>query len=186
MKGVIQTILAIILFITGLITYIFFRSYSGELIPFPLLWYFVGILLMIAGAALYYLGLSNHEKKEHEELQNKIAAFKLTSEKIKVDLNHCEVKSNVYTEEHERIKPLRAQAFDAVFDSSKNISQERVYQSVLVFETEVNGLLERFYSEIIDKDEVTLRFLIGRQKETYIYFDIEDGTYYFDMEFLDK
>jgi hypothetical protein len=43
-----------------------------------------------------------------------------------VDLNDCKIKTNNYTEQVEKVKSYRVQAFDAMYDSSKNIENVNV------------------------------------------------------------
>ena len=74
---------------------------------------------------------------------------------------------------------------DAMYDASKNLEQININQTILIFETDHYGQREHFNSSIIDKDELTLKYLMQRQKVTYIYIDKSDrSNYYFDLEFL--
>jgi hypothetical protein len=131
--------------------------------------------------------LSSRDRKVRQNLKAEINNFKLTADKIKVDLNNCKIRANNYTEQVEVVKNYKAQAFDALYDSSKNIANVNINQAVLIFETDKYGEKERYFSPTIYKDEVTLRFLLDRQKETYIYVDRDNRSkYYFDLEFLNE
>jgi len=185
MTGLIKIILGILLIIIGLLTYLFFRKYSGDLIPYTIIWYFAGILCAIVGFLLVKSGLTSRDRKVTQDLKAEIDKFKSTADKIKVNFNDCKIRTNNYTEQVEKVKNYRAQAFDAMYDSSKNIENVNVNQAVLIFETENYGQKEHYYSPTIYKDEITLRFLLDRKKETNIYIDRDNrGRYYFDLEFL--
>jgi hypothetical protein len=187
MQGLIKTILGFLLIIIGFLTVLFFRKYSGDLIPYPIIWVLAGILCVIIGFLLIKSGLSSRDRKARQNLKAEINNFKLTADKIKVDLNNCKIRANNYTEQVEVVKNYKAQAFDALYDSSKNIANVNINQAVLIFETDKYGEKERYFSPTIYKDEVTLRFLLDRQKETYIYVDRDNRSrYYFDLEFLNE
>jgi len=185
MKELIKTILGFFLILIGLLAFLFFRKYSGDLIPYPVIWYFVGILFMIIGFLLVKSGLASHDKRVIKDLSVEINNFKLTADKIKVDLNNCKIRINNYTEQVEKVKSYKAQTFDAFYDSSKNIENVNINQAVLIFETDKFGQRAKYFSPTIYKDEITLRFLLDRQKETFIYVDRDNRSkYYFDLEFL--
>jgi len=172
--------------VLGILTYLFFRHYNGSFIPYPIVWYFGAILMILIGILLIKSAITKGNKEIEDNFKKEIEKFKLNSEKIPVDLNNCLIKTNNYTEQIEKESGYRAQTLDALYDSSKNVESVNVYNAVLIFETEINGQKEKFYSPTINKEEITLRFLLDRQKETFIYVDKGNRKrYYFDIEFLD-
>jgi len=116
-----------------------------------------------------------------------IAELKTTGERITVNFDQCEIRSHDYTE------PIAPDDPDAQFtsihylplDSSPALHDIR--QSVIIF-THLNtrtDRMEKFYSPIIPKDEVTLSFYLDRQKQTTLYVDTTNRRlYYLDLDFL--
>ena len=185
MKSWIKIISGILLTVTGIFAFLFFRNYKGDLIPDPLFWYIAGILLAIGGLLVIKGGYSQRDKRKAALAQAEIDKFKLSGDKILVDLNSCKIKTNNYTEQIERRRNYRAQALDEMYDSNENIINREVNQTVLVFESDKYGTKKQYYSRTIFKDEITLRFLLDKYKETYIYVDKNNrDQYYFDIEFL--
>ena len=185
MKGKIKTIAGVLLIILGFLTYLFFRNYSGHLIPYPVVWNFAGILLLIAGSLLINSGLTRRDKADDKKYAAEIDSFKLTADKIKVDLNSCEIRSNSYSQQISKAKDSRSMLLDAMVEPNLNIQNIEINQAVLVFETDILGQREQYISATIYKDPATLSFLLDKQKETCIYVDRDNrSNYYFDLEFL--
>lgn len=177
----------ITLILSGSITCLFFSNYTGSLIPYPVLWYIAGILLASAGIAMLWSILFKTIKQAKQNWREEINAFKLTAHKIEVDLSTCEIKTNNYIEEVEKIKSSEAKFYDALYDPIRNVENREVNQAVLIFETYESGKKKQYYSPTIYKDETTLRFLLARQKQTFIYVDRNNKShYYFDLEFLNE
>lgn len=140
-----------------------------------------------AGIALLWSILFKSTKQAEQNWRAKINTFKLTAHKIEVDLNACELKTNNYIEEVEKIKSSEAKFYDALYDPIRNVENREVNQVVLIFETYESGKKKQYYSPTIYKDETTLRFLLARQKRTFIYVDrMNKSHYYFDLEFLNE
>jgi hypothetical protein len=187
MKSSIKFIIGTLLFVIGLVTWLFFRRYNGEVIPVPIVWYFTGIACMLFGLLQIRKGYSQLNKQVIIDLQAEVNNFKLTADKILVDLNSCEIKANNYTEQVVDQRSYRSQAFDTMRGSPKKYGDIYINQAMLIFETEKYGQKERYYSPTIYKDEITLRFLLDKQKETYLYIDKNNREkYYFDLEFLEN
>ncbi len=181
----IKSILGYVLMGVGIFAYLFFRRYTSESIPNPNLWYFLSIVTVVVGFFMVRNNRTRKIKVEKENLNAEIDEFKLNSDQLLVDLNLCEIITNNYTEHIERSKSSRAQALDFMYDSSFNVEEKDVLQSVILFESEYEGKNEKFYSHTLYKDEVTLRIKFDRQKETCIYIDkFNRERYYFDLEFL--
>jgi hypothetical protein len=133
----------------------------------------------------YAITLNN--KKEKQNFKSEIDRFKQSADKIKVNLSDCEIISNNYTEQVEKVKSYKAQALDSIYDSGKNIEQVDINQTVIVYKTTQYGQKEQFNSSTINKDRITLNFLLAKHKETYLYVDRNNRQkYYFDIEFLNN
>ena len=188
------------LFGTGLLTVSFFRKYSGDLIPYPVLFYLLG-LTMFVGAALFlrYTPKTN-DLNVYNLIAERINYLKANGEKIEVDFTQCEIKENNYTEEREKYGnsndlltfdfERRIQLFNALGGESwRNVEQVEVIQSVIVYsyQNKRDGEIERFVSRVIPKDKITLSFYLDRQKQTTLYVDKANrASYYFDLDFLNN
>lgn len=186
MKGKLLAIFGFVLIVTGFITFLFFDKYSGRQIFNPWIWYIAGVLAMIIGYFLIKIGISNNTKKQKQELAYDLNIFKSTAQKIKVNLNECKILKNNYQVSIDTgLENHGYQALDALYDSSRLQKHNTVNQSIIVFETNVNGRNKKYLSEVIPKDAITLSFLLDKQKETFLYIDRDDyENYYFDLEFL--
>ena len=145
----------------------------------------VGILI---GGCLILLGIgiisiSNHslDKKYTQGLE----AFKITANKILVDLDKCTIKSGSRIEEIPKsYNERRYDGIDTWITGIKRDETKEIVQSVLTYEINIYGKTETFHV-LIEKDEITLRFLLEEQKTTYLYLDkTNKDNYYFDFEFL--
>jgi len=180
-----KLIFGYVLMAIGILTFLFFRRYTSEAFPNPNIWFFISIVAVVAGFFIVRFNRKKIQKVEKENLNAEIDEFKLYADKLLVDLNACEIITNNYIEHIERSKSSRSQALDFMYDSSFNVEDKDILQSVILFETEHEGKKEKFYSHTMYKDEVTLRIKFDRQKETYIYIDkFNRERYYFDFEFL--
>lgn len=191
----IRRILAYILFGLGFLTVTFFRKYSGTIIPYPFLFWLIGLLMFWGGWLLLRRTLTNKEQQDAERIEKLIGDIKTNGEKIVVDLAKCDIKQNDYVEEREKygtgnyVTTLDIerdiQAWDALTDSTRNTKKVQVNQAVLIFNNNHNGKTERFVSRVIPFDRVTLLFKLDAQKETTLYVDRNDrNKYYFDLDFL--
>ncbi len=180
-----KAIIGFILIIAGIVVFLFFSKYSGDSIPYPFLWYLISIAVIGFGILLILNSLKVGNEQNDKTIDDEIDRLKKNGDKITVDLNICEIVTNNYVEERESNSSYRVQAWDALYDSSRNVELVSVNQTVLLFETDRHGNKERFRSPTISKDEITLKFLLDRQQETFIYVDRDNRErYYFDLEFL--
>lgn len=182
MKTFIKNVLGYILSIIGILMMIFFRKYSGDLIPYSTIWFFAGFILLFIG----YSFIQTKEIKLMQDLADEIDKFKLRADQIKVNLNSCKIKTNNYTEQIEEDDSYRPQLLNSLSDyTKKEMKHTTVYQSVLIYETDVFGQKAAYYSPTIYMDEISLKILLDREKETSIYVDRDNrNKYYFDLEFL--
>jgi hypothetical protein len=191
----VRRISAYILFGLGFLTVTFFRKYSGTIIPYPFLFWLIGLSMFWGGWALLRWTPTIKEQQDTDRLKKLIDDIKTNGEKIKVDFSKCDIKQNNYVEEKEKygtgsyITTLDIerdiQAWNALTDSTRNTERVQVNQAVLIFDNSHNDKTEKFVSRVIPFDRVTLLFKLDKQKQTTLYVDKNDRSkYYFDLEFL--
>ena len=195
-----RRILAYILFGLGFLTVTFFRKYSGELIPYPFLFWLLGLGMFWGGFLFLRYTPPTSYINAQKQITEIIKDLKENGEKIIVDLNKCELKSNSYTEERERYGhqnelltlglEREIQSLNAMGGGSmRNIEQVEILQTVIIYSKLNNktGVTEKFISRVINKDETTLSFYLDRQKQTTLYVDKTNRQrYYFDLDFLNS
>ena len=145
-----------------------------------------GIIALIGGASLWIINKKQDEKSEINYLTWKNNLFR-NGIPIEVDLGKVEIKSNQYRQEVETAYSRSEYAGYDVMVGRDPREFESVNRSILVYQTEVDGQKRIFYSPEIDKDPVTLEFMLASKKSTRIYMDRENpGDYFFDVTFLYK
>lgn len=192
-----RRILAYILFGLGLLTVTFFRHYSGEIIPYPFVFWVIGVALFWTGFLLWRFMPHPKELKMQRQLMQEISNLKANGEKIKVDFSICEIKENNFTQKIDsgpKTNELltfgleRAiEALNAVSDDKSNIGGVERNQTVIIFP--YNNIKfdkkEQFVSRVISKDKISLSFYLENQKQTILYVDKTNREqYYFDLDFL--
>ncbi|MBV4359226.1 hypothetical protein [Pinibacter aurantiacus] len=190
--------LAYLLFGIGVITVTFFRHYSGEIIPYPFLFWLSGFALFGIGVWLLRNTPSAAEENIQKRLAEAVSDLKENGEKIRIDLTECEVKEHNYIEEREKEKGPNDPLFLAIEQSiysgntgtgfdKPSFEQVQVKQTVIVFSryNSRTGLTDKFVSRVIPKDKVSLSFYLDQQKHTFLYVDKSNpARYYFDLDFL--
>ena len=193
-----RRILAYTLLIFGLLTVTFFRKYSGDIIPYPFLFWLLGFVMFLGGFMLLRYIPSTKEFNIQKQVNKLIADLKENGEIIKVDLKKCELKEHNYIEERERYEDKnelltldierQIQFWDALGGNSmRNVEQIQINQTVIIYSYLNNhtGQEEKFISRVISKDKVTLAYYLSEQKQTTLYVDKTNRThYYFDLDFL--
>lgn len=192
-----KRIVAYTLFVLGFITIVFFRHYTGGLIPYPWIFFIIGFGMFLGGYFLLRYSAPATSKADLAKLRQLIDHLKTNGDRIRVDLNSCDIRGHDYREAkaaHGADNLLVDLTVSAEFralmnhlDDPGGTGMQNVQQSVIVF-SRVNpktGTTERFLSPIIAKDKITLLFYLDRQKQTTLYVDKSDrGLYYFDLDFL--
>jgi len=181
MSVIFKKILGYLLIITGIVTYLFSQNYSGNFFLYPVFGKSIGIVLLIVGVLLLRIIWVTTKKSEYKNLQTEIDAFKSKADKILVKLDDCKIIMNNYSEHIDTIESNS----ELIFDSIKKNENRNVNQAVLIFEKHRKGQTEKYTSQTIYTDEITLRLLLQKQKETFIYFDKSNrNRYYFDIDFI--
>ncbi|MNE18322.1 hypothetical protein D3C80_1113530 [compost metagenome] len=190
-----RRIIAYILLGVGLLILMFFRDYKGTMISFPFIYSLCGLLLCVLGCVLLYLQKKRKALHVHNQYKETIEDIMQHGQKVKVDLNQCEIRENNYCEERERYAAdglfatlsvaQDIQALNLLTNATRNVENVQVNQSVIIFHYDYGGRLERFVSPVLPIDRTTLLLKLGRQKETTLYIDHNNTRrYYFDLEFL--
>jgi hypothetical protein len=191
----IKRIVAYCIIALGFLVYIFFYKYTGSLIPYPFLFWLLGLGLIISGYALLRRSKRAGKQKALESVHQTIIDLKSTGEKIIVEFDKCELKENDYSEEVDRYTSSiwapsyysNLQLLNAMDDPMQNVEIVEVNQAVLVFQQEKNGKTEKFISPILKNEPTTLRFKLAMKKQTVLYVDkLDRSKYYFDLEFLNQ
>lgn len=189
-KLMVKRILGFILAALGFLIMIFFRKYTGNFIPYPILILPIGAIMLLVGSILIGMTPTYRQQKASEESKNFVADIKQNGEKILVDLAKCEIKENDYSEM--RLPDGRREADLSDFEAmgrgeAAGEKLTEIDQTVLVYTYEYNGKEEKFRSEIIPKTEEDIRIPLYLQKTTTLYVDKTDRSkYYFDLEFLKR
>jgi len=193
-----RRILAYILFGLGFLTVTFFRRYSGDLIPYPFLFWLLGLSMFLGGILFLRYTPSTKELSVQQKVRDLITDLNENGDKIKVDLTKCELKEHNYTEERDRYGhknelltfdiEREIQGWNALGGGAmRNVEQVHVKQTVIIYSHLNNrtGKTEKFISRVVPKDKITLAFYLDNQKETTLYVDKTNRErYYFDLDFL--
>ncbi|NOU59614.1 hypothetical protein [Marinifilum caeruleilacunae] len=182
-----KRIVGIILIVVGVLLYLFFRNYDGNFLPYPTLWFFIGIILAIIGFKLFVTSKSKTEKEIEESYQSEIKRLKENGDKISVEFKDCEIVSSNYHVELPKSSNYRVQAWDSLYDNGKSAENIEINQSRIIYKNENSEDNNVFISPLINKDEITLSFRLSNYKSTVIYVDkLDKDLYYFDLELLDE
>jgi len=86
-----RRIAAYFLFVLGFLTMTFFKHYTGELIPYPFLFWLTGLALFAGGFLFLRYTPNGKELVARKKLMAAIADLKSNGEMIQVDLSKCEI-----------------------------------------------------------------------------------------------
>lgn len=190
-----RRIAAYSLFILGFLTVTFFRHYSGAIIPYPFLFWLVGITMFWGGYLLLRNTPSTRDATKIRQHRQIINELKMNGEKIRVDFRICEIKENNYSEQKDpdddpaniSLRPNLFHALNEMGDNKGSSEIPIVNQTVIVYpyDNRRTGRTERFISGVIPKDRITLSFYLDKQQQTTLYVDKANRKlYYFDLDFL--
>lgn len=181
-----MTFVGIFFFIIGLTLLVMAGFFEGVNIMVS---FIVGsILLLFIGFQFFKKGEEYDQKERLSRYLQQKEEFIAISDKIKVDLLSCKIQRCDYVEERAfASSERRLFTHDYRNELSGYMIREERIRAVVIFNTEINGVLREFRSPTLEKDKMTLRFLLGHQQETYLYIDKSDeDNYLFDFDFIDK
>ncbi len=190
----VKRFLAYLLIGLGLAQVLFYRSYSGVLIQYPLVVWLLGIAMCYTGWILLKSSQSLKTHLDQLRVKKAIEAIKTSGEKIKVEFSDCEIKENNYIEEPENPEKLidfstedlerEIEDLDALYGKQNQETLE-VNQTVLIYKTNWKGKPVKFISRVLPYERASLLFKLDAQKATTLYVDGTDAkNYYFDLDFL--
>jgi hypothetical protein len=181
--------LSIFFLIAAFLGETYFSHYTGTVIPMPFLFRIASWIIGLIGFCLIFSVFRNRGKSIDKEIAAWKSNLKLNGEKILINLTDCEVKENFYFDEVEKVHSSRAQTYNAMTGQDyRNVEKRSRYATVIIYRytNSKTGESEKFISPIIEKDKISLGFLLSAKKETFIYIDRNDpGNYFFDLDFSD-
>ena len=185
--SIMKKLFGIVLMVIGVLAYLFFRKYHGDLISYPILWYFAAIIIFLIGARLFIKSKIRKEEKLEESYKAEIAKLKETGNKLGVDFRDCEIVTSNYFKEVPQGSNYEIQAWDTLYDNSRTVRNVEISQSRVIYKYKEPEKETIFVSPIINKDKITLSFLLDKHKATTIFIDKDNkNIYYFDLEFLNE
>jgi len=188
-----KRIIGWILIIVGILFYAFFKKYTGQLIPYPIIFYLIGLTFIISG----FIILRKTPKLNEINLLEKAEALKKELKenglKIEVNLENCEIKENHYYEKPDSTKNytdfelLNFSEMAMYYEMFNKAKGEEIKQSVVITMVLLNGQERKVFSPVLPYDRIKLLFSFDKQKITNVFIDKNDSEkYYFDFEFLRK
>jgi hypothetical protein len=116
--------------------------------------------------------------------KNPVTSIKKSGEKILVDLRKCKIKSHSYFVEVEKNDSYKVKALNAIYDETLNTEHIEINQCIIECKIIIDNKSLKIVSPVINKDEISLSFLLDNQKTTYVYFNKINKEYFFDLDFL--
>ncbi|MDA3615062.1 hypothetical protein [Polluticaenibacter yanchengensis] len=196
-----KRILGGILMFAGFIMYFFFKHYKGDIIPYPILFFVLSIIIFLLGFLLLAVSLYSADRKLENDVFSQIDDLKRNGERLIIDANTCKIISNNYREVINEDNKSDYQLFEmgqtklmqglGSLAGGKYSEEETaaIYQSCIVirYDNLKTGEQETFVSPPISKDAITLSFYLERQKEINVYVDKTYRTaFYIDLQFLEE
>jgi hypothetical protein len=168
-----RKIIAYSMLTIGVIGALFFNN-NINIIPYTICYKILSILLALAGLIIRLTTPPDSKTREQEQLQLLIDNLKTNGATLKVDLSKCTIIEHSFSETQDSLLP-----------GDNDIATNDTTLSIVVYETEIAGLKQRFHSQVINKDKATLMFLFEAHKRTIIYYDkTNPSRCYFVLDFL--
>src|SRR5215470_15559241 len=146
MNRILLLVLGALLIVVGFTGRLYFSHYRGTIIPNPFLLWVVSIGCVIIGGLLVAASRKIKFREKKKEFQLAADKLKQNGEKINAPFDQCEVKAG-----------------------DKSVI-------IFVYNNPRTGRSEKFMSEAIAKDSVTLSFYLEKQKNISIYVDRSDRS----------
>jgi hypothetical protein len=164
----------------GAIGYAFFEQYRGQLFPLPTLWFSLSIIIIIAGL-LMILPKTRKEKDIISKENARIAKLKETGEKIRLNIDDCDFKTQNYQEEID-YRLDRVKMWDAVSPPLHPVEIKDINQVVIVYDHKSGSKEEKFISQVFPMDVITLQYHIMNNNLTLYVDRFDRRSYYFELE----
>ncbi|MFL5739205.1 MAG: hypothetical protein ACJ75B_03235 [Flavisolibacter sp.] len=107
-----RKILAYFLFGLGFFAVIYFRRYSGQVIPYPYFFYIIGLVIILGGVLLLRSTTRTSAMHLLHQIERTIKDLKRKGERIEVKLYQCEIKEHTYTEEKQPVDEEELKGLD--------------------------------------------------------------------------
>ena len=151
--------LLIIIFFLGTI---FFRYYSGTVIPYPILWYISFFALGLLGVWLFSSSIRKAKNIIEQVVNTETEKSKSNAEIIELIFENCEFKTGSFS--HQVDDPRMSGIFigsDPLASIEPKIT-ETVIQSYLIYTGTINGTVCKFVSPSFPFDQTTLEVLCNQ------------------------
>lgn len=172
-----KKLLGYILAGVGLLGFVYFENYKGEIIPLPTVWLILSIVIVITGA---YLIVTAKTKNQIEKLREKNAQnsrIKEGGEKIVIDLDNCHFKEDSIVPV-DNVGFSRTQMIDALYDPNRNHSDNKTTVTYIIYQHNHGDKVEKFVSQPFSIDQTTLKYYVSKNK-IVLYVDRWDRKQYF-------
>jgi hypothetical protein len=170
-------VIGVVFILLGITVHIFFTQNYGSLIPYQLLMYLLGIALIPAGISLIIFDVRKKSVKNNTNSTESCQYLKESGEKIIVNLDDCDFKSNDYEVE----MPNLQTQYDAFEGPEHRTHIENILQSMVIYTCKTGSHTESFLSPVYPIDIVSLKTHIMNH-ELILHVDQEDRSkYYFEL-----
>jgi cadmium resistance protein CadD (predicted permease) len=89
-----KRIAGFVLILLGALVTLFFRHYTGTIIPYPWLCLLLGLASLATGIYLVRASATDEDKTTTNKLYQAIADLKSTGERIEVDFSACSIRTS--------------------------------------------------------------------------------------------
>jgi hypothetical protein len=166
--------------IAGLIGYLFFGHYRGEMISSPLLYLIGSIGSFLIGLLLRLTSKTKKEINAETGMANEIARLKANGERILLNFDNCEFRTNSYQEEIQNEREARS--YDVLFNQDTPIATKDVIQSSLAYINKTGDIVEKFNSPLFPVSEVSLKASV-LNGQVWLYVDrFNRSKYHFEIK----
>jgi len=177
--------ISVAVMIIGSITLYILINAKEEIIPNQWFWELVIFGIILSPFIIGRFVDKKNFKSADKEFTKRVKKQKSKSKKIRVDLSKCKLECYSSYERVESNNPEEiSNQWEGLKPSKNVITNVKKSECVLVYEMDWKGELVRFESEVIFKDEITLSFLLEKQKTIDLYIK-STGEYFFDLGFLE-
>jgi hypothetical protein len=166
----------------SLIGIVYFRNYAGHSICFPTFWYALCIIFCLLGYFLSNNSMTRKQKKDSNNILQQQEKLKINGEKVMLDINFCNFKSNNFEEEIKSKDDLGVQMYDALYNSNQNYKTDEVNQTVIIYDYKIGDQIKKIVSQVFPIDVITLKSYV-MNNDIILYIDRYDKSkYFFDLK----
>lgn len=163
--------------IIGVLGCLFFDSHRQTIIPFPFPFLICIGVGLIGLFILFSWGKYKKEVRADADQINFINALKNKGEKIVLDYDLCEFKTNNYQQEIQNNSPEEVRSYDVLFKQNPPVETIDTIQSALIYLHRSGDKTERFISQAFSIEETSLKAEV-LQGEIILYVDRFDRSKY--------